>query len=101
MAAAVRARDRVGVSHGSRIFLPGPVVERRAIRTALVIAGDAAKSIGRVFAFPRNSACSFVPMRIFASTAPRVLRANSEHAVLNANYLRVRLHDTFTVRSSG
>jgi glycine dehydrogenase subunit 2 len=25
------------------------------------------------------------------------LRANSEHAALNANYLRVRLHDTFTV----
>src|SRR5262249_28650033 len=25
------------------------------------------------------------------------LRANSEHAVLNANYMRVRLHDTFVV----
>jgi glycine dehydrogenase subunit 2 len=88
----------VGVSARLKDFLPGPVIE---------VAQDGAgrryilamprKSIGRVSTFFGNFGM-FVRAHAYIRQHGAVgLRANSEHAVLNANYLRVKLRDTFTV----
>ncbi len=91
----------VGVAEHLVDFLPGPVVD-------IVEQGDdeqpplygwvtPAKSIGRVKAFNGHFG-----MHIRAYTYMRMqgksgLRAVSDHAVLNANYLRVKLRDAFKV----
>jgi len=56
-----------------------------------------AKSIGRVSPFLGNFGMFVRAYAYIRQHGAAGLRANSEHAVLNANYLRVRLHDTFTV----
>src|SRR5260370_33726312 len=56
-----------------------------------------AKSIGRVSPFLGNFGMFVRAYAYIRQHGAEGLRANSEHAVLNANYLRVRLHDTFTV----
>ncbi|HSB88499.1 MAG TPA: aminomethyl-transferring glycine dehydrogenase subunit GcvPB [Anaerolineales bacterium] len=91
----------VGVSEALADFLPGPVIE--------AVDGDGdeeapfyrpvmpAQSIGRVKAF-----LGHFGMHVRAYTYMRMqgrsgLRAISDHAVLNANYLRARLRDTYHV----
>jgi glycine dehydrogenase subunit 2 len=88
----------VGVSARLKDFLPGPVVEMEAgaggpsYRAAMP-----AKSIGRVSPFFGNFGMFVRAHAYIRQHGAAGLRANSEHAVLNANYLRVRLHDDFTV----
>src|SRR5215470_1214501 len=55
------------------------------------------KSIGRVSTFFGNFGMSVRAYAYIRQHGATGLRANSEHAVLNANYLRVKLRDTFTV----
>jgi glycine dehydrogenase subunit 2 len=88
----------VGVSARLKDFLPGPVVEMQAgaggppYRLA-----TPPKSIGRVSPFFGNFGMFVRAHAYVRQHGAAGLRANSEHAVLNANYLRVRLHDDFTV----
>jgi glycine dehydrogenase subunit 2 len=88
----------VGVSARLKDFLPGPVIEAQAeAKGTRYFLAEPVKSIGRVSTFFGNFG-----MFVRANTYIRChgaagLRANSEHAVLNANYLRVKLRDAFTV----
>lgn len=90
----------IGVSARLTDFLPGPVVEMLppsgaggpSYRLAMP-----AKSIGRVSPFFGNFGMFVRAHAYIRQHGAQGLRANSEHAVLNANYLRVRLHDDFTV----
>jgi glycine dehydrogenase subunit 2 len=89
----------VGVSATLADFLPGPVIEaaRGGSGDARYRLGAPKKSIGQVSTFFGNFGM-FV--RAYAYIRPHGgegLRTNSEHAVLNANYLRVKLRDTFRV----
>jgi glycine dehydrogenase subunit 2 len=92
----------VGASGRLKDFLPGPVAE-----TAGQSSGDSSgpryrlampvKSIGRVSPFLGNFGMFVRAYAYIRQHGAAGLRANSEHAVLNANYLRVRLRDTFKV----
>jgi glycine dehydrogenase subunit 2 len=88
----------VGVSARLKDFLPGPVVEAAPnsdgprYRLAMPV-----KSIGRVAPFVGNFGMFVRAYAYIRQHGAPGLRANSEHAVLNANYLRVKLRDTFKV----
>jgi glycine dehydrogenase subunit 2 len=91
----------VGVSEKLVDFLPGPIVDVEfpddGDETPLYVYTQPKKSIGRLKAFNGNFG-----MFIRAYTYIRVhgaegLLANTEHAVLNANYIRVKLRDKFPV----
>jgi glycine dehydrogenase subunit 2 len=92
----------VGVSERLKDFLPGPVVEMEPDADGLT-GGPSwrlampAKSIGRVSLFFGNFGMFVRAHAYIRAHGAAGLRANSEHAVLNANYLRVRLRDDFTV----
>jgi glycine dehydrogenase subunit 2 len=92
----------VGVSERLKDFLPGPVVEMEPDADGLT-GGPTwrlampAKSIGRVSPFFGNFGMFVRAHAYIRAHGAAGLRANSEHAVLNANYLRVRLRDDFTV----
>jgi glycine dehydrogenase subunit 2 len=91
----------VGVAERLVDFLPGPVVdivdegdEEQAPLYGLV---KPAKSIGRVKAFQGHFGIivrAYAYMRMQGKSG---LRAVSDYAVLNANYLRVKLRDTYQV----
>ena len=88
----------LGVSAQLKDFLPGPVVDRTGDGDeARYILATPAKSIGRVSTFFGNFGMFVARYAYIRQHGAAGLRANSEHAVLNANYLRVRLRDTFTV----
>src|SRR5215475_14075044 len=88
----------VGASARLNDFLPGPIVEKAQDPDGPVYRlAMPAKSIGRVSAFLGNFGMFVRAYAYIRQHGAAGLRANSEHAVLNANYLRVRLHDTFTV----
>ena len=88
----------VGVSARLAEFLPGPVV-------AVAPGGDKPsygfamppQSIGRVAPFSGNFGMLVRAYAYIRRHGADGLRANSEHAVLNANYLRVKLRDYFHV----
>jgi glycine dehydrogenase subunit 2 len=90
----------VGVSGRLADFLPGPIVEVSppsgaggpSYRLAMP-----AKSIGRVSPFFGNFGMFVRAHAYIRQHGAAGLRANSEHAVLNANYLRALLRDDFTV----
>jgi glycine dehydrogenase subunit 2 len=90
----------VGVSGRLTDFLPGPIVEVSppsgaggpSYRLAMP-----AKSIGRVSPFFGNFGMFVRAHAYIRQHGAAGLRANSEHAVLNANYLRALLRDDFTV----
>jgi glycine dehydrogenase subunit 2 len=88
----------VGVSARLADFLPGPVVEATqnadGLRYGLAMP---AKSIGRVSSFFGNFGMFVRAYAYIRQHGAAGLRKNSEHAVLNANYLRVMLRDAFTV----
>jgi glycine dehydrogenase subunit 2 len=88
----------VGVSARLKEFLPGPVVEltRDADGTGYVFSMPG-KSIGRVSTFFGNFGMLVRAYAYIRQHGAEGLRDNSEHAVLNANYLRVKLRDAFTV----
>jgi glycine dehydrogenase subunit 2 len=89
----------VGVSARLADFLPGPVVdvERGATGDARYLLADPAKSIGRVSTFFGNFGMFVRAYAYIRRHGAAGLRANSEHAVLNANYLRIKLRDSFRV----
>ncbi|MCX7013072.1 MAG: aminomethyl-transferring glycine dehydrogenase subunit GcvPB, partial [Candidatus Sumerlaeota bacterium] len=70
-------------------FLPGPLVAREADRFVLRAAGE--ESAGRVRAFFGNVAVLVRAWAYVRALGPEGLRAASESAVLNANYLLARL----------
>ena len=84
---------------GSKDFLPGPVIESRATQAdgARYVLAMPPKSIGRVSTFFGNFGMFVRAYAYIRRHGAAGLRANSEHAVLNANYLRVKLRDAFTV----
>jgi glycine dehydrogenase subunit 2 len=88
----------VGVSARLADFLPGPLIaaEPGADGPRYVMATPA-KSIGRVAPFCGNFGMLVRAYAYIKRHGAAGLRANSEYAVLNANYLRVKLRDAFTV----
>ena len=88
----------VGASARLKDFLPGPIVERAQDPDGPIYRlAMPAKSIGRVSPFLGNFGMFVRAYAYIRQHGAAGLRANSEHAVLNANYLRVKLRDTFTV----
>jgi glycine dehydrogenase subunit 2 len=89
----------VGVSEQLVDFLPGPLVgvtfPDGEDETPLYVFTEPKKSIGRVKSFNGNFGMfvrAYTYMRVHG---PDGLKANSMYAVLNANYLRVKLNDKF------
>jgi len=88
----------VGVSARLKEFLPGPVVElTRDADGARYVFSMPGKSIGRVSTFFGNFGMFVRAYAYIRQHGAEGLRENSEHAVLNANYLRVKLRNAFTV----
>lgn len=89
----------VGVSRALVDFLPGPVIdaEHTGGSAPRYVLRSPKKSIGRVSTFYGNFGMFVRAYAYIRRHGGEGLRANSEHAVLNANYLRVRLRDTFRV----
>jgi glycine dehydrogenase subunit 2 len=88
----------LGASVRLKDFLPGPIIESvkkgAEVRYQLAIP---AKSIGRVSTFFGNFGMFVRAYAYIREHGASGLRANSEHAVLNANYMRVKLRDTYAI----
>ncbi|MDH3580350.1 MAG: aminomethyl-transferring glycine dehydrogenase subunit GcvPB [Hyphomicrobiales bacterium] len=90
----------LGASAALAPYLPGPIVERSA-----AVVGDEAtytlsapfRSIGRMCAFHGNFGMFVRAYAYLRRLGAAGLRANAMHAVLNANYLRVRLRENYPV----
>lgn len=83
-------------------FLPGPIVaivEESSFEDGAPLYGFVMpeKSIGRLKAFHGNFGMHVRAYTYIALHGAEGLKAISRHAVLNANYVRVRLADTYTV----
>lgn len=88
----------VGVSACLADFLPGPVIAMQSgTEGPRYVLEEPAKSIGRVSSFFGNFGMFVRAYAYIARHGAAGLRENSEHAVLNANYLRVKLRDVFAV----
>jgi glycine dehydrogenase subunit 2 len=88
----------VGVSARLAEFLPGPLIAAElGADGRRYITMQPPKSIGRVAPFYGNFGMLVRAYAYIKRHGAAGLRANSEYAVLNANYLRVRLRDVFTV----
>ena len=88
----------VGVSARLADYLPGPLVaEEQGADGPRYLPVTPAKSIGRVSTFYGNFGMLVRAYAYIKRHGAAGLRANSEHAVLNANYLRVKLRDAYTV----
>jgi glycine dehydrogenase subunit 2 len=88
----------VGVSPRLADYLPGPLVAAQEGRDGLrYVLATPPKSIGRVSAYFGNFGMFARAHAYIRRHGAAGLRANSTHAVLNANYMRVRLRDAFTV----
>lgn len=83
----------VGVSAALVPFLPTPTVERAGDRYCLQ--EDRPLSIGRIKAYYGNFGMLVRAYTYILSMGADGLRQASEDAVLNANYLRVKLKDAF------
>jgi glycine dehydrogenase subunit 2 len=80
-------------------YLPAPVVVKDGDRYRLNF--DMPKSIGRVRTFFGNVGILFRGYCYIRTLGPDGLRQVSEHAVLNANYLRARVAEAFDVPHDG
>jgi glycine cleavage system P protein (glycine dehydrogenase) subunit 2 len=89
----------VGVCAKLVDFLPGPVIDvaRDGTTDARYVLARPAKTIGQVSTFFGNFGMFVRAYAYIRRHGREGLRANSEHAVLNANYLRIKLRDTFRV----
>jgi len=85
----------VGASAALAPYLPGPVVERGADGRYRLEAP--AKSIGRMCAFHGNFGMLVRAYAYIAGHGDAGLKANAMAAVLNANYLRVKLRVRYPV----
>jgi glycine dehydrogenase subunit 2 len=88
----------VGVSARLADFLPGPVIAREGEgESARYVLAEPTQSIGRVSTFFGNFGMFVRAYAYIRRHGAAGLRENSAHAVLNANYLRVKLRDAFAV----
>ena len=88
----------VGASARLADFLPGPLIAAElGAGGRRYVAAQPPKSIGRVAPFYGNFGMLVRAYAYIKRHGAAGLRANSEHAVLNANYLRVKLRDAFAV----
>jgi glycine dehydrogenase subunit 2 len=88
----------VGASARLMDFLPGPLIAAElGADGRRYVAAQPPKSIGRVAPFYGNFGMLVRAYAYIKRHGSAGLRANSEHAVLNANYLRVKLRDAFAV----
>jgi glycine dehydrogenase subunit 2 len=88
----------IGVSARLMDFLPGPVIERQGhVDDPCYVLAEPKKSVGRVSTFFGNFGMFVRAYAYIRQHGASGLRANSEFAVLNANYLRIKLRDAFTV----
>lgn len=88
----------VGASERLRPFLPGPVVEKEDGPDGPFYRPAAPEhSIGRMTPFFGNFGMFVRAYAYIRQHGASGLRSNSEHAVLNANYLRALVRDDFTV----
>ncbi len=91
----------VGVAAHLADFLPGPIVgileEAREDLPPLFGFVQPSKSIGRVKAFHGHFGMMVRAYTYIAMHGAEGLRRVAEAAVLNANYLRVRLQDTYSI----
>ncbi len=91
----------VGVSKRLVDYLPGPIVTTEypddGDDAPLYVPVTPDKSIGRMRAFYGNTGMFFRAYTYIRVHGGQGLRANAEHAVLNANYLRVKLRDRYPV----
>jgi len=91
----------VGVSERLVDFLPGPLIEivEPGDEELLPVYGLAMpkKTIGRVMAFQGHFGMHVRAYTYLRMQGKEGLRSISDHAVLNANYLRVKLRSTYRV----
>jgi glycine dehydrogenase subunit 2 len=88
----------VGASERLAPFLPAPIVTRQQGKEAVTYAFETpAKTIGRVKAFNGHFGMLVRAYTYLRMIGKRGLRAVSDHAVLNANYLRVLMRDSYRV----
>jgi glycine dehydrogenase subunit 2 len=80
-------------------YLPAPTVVKDGDRFRLNF--DMPKSIGRVRSFFGNVGILYRGYCYIRTLGPDGLKQVSEHAVLNANYLRARVKDVFDVPHEG
>jgi glycine dehydrogenase subunit 2 len=88
----------VGASTRLKDFLPGPVIARQGDREdACYVLNEPKASIGRVSTHFGNFGMFVRAYAYILRHGAAGLRENSEHAVLNANYMRSRLRDAYAV----
>ncbi len=87
----------VGAGDRLAAFLPGPVAVEKGERYALEMP---AKSIGRMKAFYGNFGVLVRAYTYIRMLGPNGLRRVAENAVLNANYLKVRIEKVFPLKYS-
>jgi len=90
----------VGASEALRDYLPGPIVAKMGAEeggkdTYLPVAPK--RSIGRMATFLGNFGMILRAYAYIRMHGDEGLRQNAMHAVLNANYLRIRLRDIYPV----
>lgn len=78
-------------------FLPGPIVTRESSGSNSYRLTNPAKSIGRVRSFFGNVGILLRGYFYLRTLGAKGVRAVSEHAVLNANYLKAKLQDVLPV----
>ena len=83
----------VGVTDELAAFLPKPIVEKKEDR--FVLNYDVPQSIGRVKPYYGNFGIYLRAYTYIRSMGPDGLKAVTEYAVLNANYMRRRLEPYF------
>ena len=86
----------VGASEALAAYLPGPVVAETGHETRYALEMPE-KSIGRTGTFFGNFGMLVRAFAYIRMHGAQGLRQNSMHAVLNANYLRVLLRDSYPV----
>ncbi len=89
----------LGANENLAAYLPGPIVRTEPGTTAHQTAFSfytPARTIGRMNAHYGSFGVFLRAYAYILQHGVAGLRANSEHAVLNANYLRVKLRDYFT-----
>ncbi len=84
----------IGVSEALKPFMPGAVVEKTGDTYKLVVPEQ---SVGHLKAFWGNFGVMVRAYTYIKMMGEDGLRAASENAVLNANYMRVKLQDTYPV----
>ena len=89
----------VGVKKHLAAFLPGPLVEKTGKGYAWAIQDP--RSIGRVKLFHGNVGVMIRAYAYIKTLGREGLRKVSEAAILNANYMKEKLKDTFPVATLG